>query len=69
MGSQSHHSQRPFLHVLVHCCPLSAPTVFQTLDTGQNNTKANVVTTHGAYGQVACFCYLVIDLGASPEAH
>ena len=33
MGSQSRHSQRLFLHVLVHCCPLSAPTVFQTLYT------------------------------------
>lgn len=40
MGSQSHHSQCAFLHMLAHSCPLSAPTVFQTLDTGQNNTKA-----------------------------
>ena len=67
MGSQSRHSQRLFLHVLVHCCPLSAPTVFQTLDTGRNDTKPNVVTASGAYSQAACFCYLVIDLGASPR--
>lgn len=50
------------LHVLVHCCPLAAPTVFQTLDTGRNNTKPNVVTARGLAYQ-ACFCYLAIDLG------